>query len=1513
MSRHSVFYSLLLSLSLLLLFQTEAFAHGAGYTGLPGLQTVDTRDHANFRSVRSGISAAALYAPCGGGPVIDGITLDECYVHAFNVNGDDKTITVWYTKNPVEATREVDGSDVTLQHWINSDAEAVQVAQWFQEAWIRFHTDSGHHLYDSGCGDNVNVQMEDGVGWSGIAYWASSGNCNIGIDSPMVRGGGGQRTVYHEAQHYVQFSYDNGCYANLKANYNDGKAAGNAEFTEGYADLGSDSVNAMIDAGYEMGSSYNPMTSMYDKNYHNRFVKYLSEQLGTVGNLTDPWYHIDAMYAHYEMCDAQDDLYVLDDLIPSLSGGKWNKKEFFLNFFAANWALKWADATTQPELIYRDAPSSAYNLPGLTQDTTMNGGTQNWSDTTPDDYAASYYQVRPQSGCDYVQVEVEGEAGAKLGINLMAADTSGTPSVLRSAHIGQSYVRTFAGAGIHDRVVAVVNSFDDNHDYDVTMTCVSPSIDIKEPRQSNFALVGEPASPISYLARVKVTSSGTPVRGLAESSFTFDAEGDAISIIPGTMQEVSEEYWFVLNPPVKPDGTTFVDFEACLDTGVCDSETDALLYVAPGNSDVALVFDGSGSMDTEDVTGEGTRLLNAQKAGDVVADLLRDGDRIMVTDFSAKDNPAGCGNNDHNCELDLRLLQPRTDVSGQATINATHSAIDLVSARDWTPIGAGLQDAKNKLLAAPFSLNPKHIFLLSDGEQNVNPFYNDVRDELVESGVIINTIAYGPEAPDALMAQIAADTGGEFRPVPTTNTGTVAAAGINGVNGFQSLQAANAPAEMVATLAGPALPGQLGLANVYDYFETEAQDATRVFHLNYTDVTFGEWKTVPAIVDESASTLRFVVAGKQSDSTGCAGSHRFVEVSPANSTNPNPPATHVPKEIWYPISPVSTNMPIPANWEVRNSLFDDVLIVTNPQPGLWKFRTRYDYLICASAAAADAQAAPAEVSGGFSADFMMNMSLQSTIQLEGRILNLTNNHATAGDVLPMIATLMTKDGPLPGAIVAASIQKPTGSPEATLLLDDGQHNDGQAGDGIYGWNYSKTTVGGGYEVRIVAAFKDPLNENNTLFREWNGGFWIDGPEPGREGWDGDKDNDDMGDAWEIRCGLDPTVNDYKLDKDKDGIPNGREWQLGTLPCDPDTDDGGENDGSEVANQRNPLWAADDNVRPLGTVNVRPLNETLVIDWRKPVSYTQIIIFVSTNLDEMGEETTVDSTGHITIENLTNDIPYYVRLVGYNGNAATKPTEPIKVTPKADPDPPAGAMLIENGARVATSKNVTLNLSATDVPLNGMAQGANGHMTDQLSAQFNDVSGNIEMRIANSGDMSGAVWEPFAQTKAWTLSCEDGEFCVVYAQFRDGAGNESFIISDDILLEIDESQDPDGQQPPLPTIDETTPGSAMEGSSGMMISVKGNGFQNGATVYWNGAARTTTYISEQELQVELTNEDMATAGAFAITVANPGQEGTPSNPVNFMVEEDPSSGGDNPDNNGSGSTVKPEVYLPMTLQ
>lgn len=1262
-------------------------------------------------------------APCSGGPTIDGITLDECIVRNFTVNGNARSITVWYTKNPTTASREVDGATLTLEHWIDSDAQAEDVADFAELAWQSYFADSGGvEPFIDGCANNLNIQLEDGVGWAGVAYWASSGNCNIGIDAPMIRNGVGNgdgAVITHEVQHYIQFAYNDGCYGSWSPNYPD-----NSEFIEGYADLAPNGINAALDSTTFNPVGYNPGTSFYDKGYNNVFVLYLVEQLGSLGSRTDTNYGMDAMYSHYERCDIADTLYVLDSMVPSLSAGALTEKQLFLNFFAANWAQRWADPSTQAELTYAEFADSNGSLSpvSLTQSALLSNGIQTWAGTTPDDWAANYYEVQPQAGCPYVQVEVDGSAGAQLGINLMAADTVAPTSVLRSAGIGEDLTRTFAGAGVHNRVVAIVNSFNNNYSYDVTFTCVNPQLNILEPRQTNFAMVGAPESPLAFLARFTVTSGANAVRGLDEAAFAFDAEGGALTIVPGSFQEVSGEYWAILQPPTKASGTTFVDFEACLNTTVCDTENDALLYVNPGNVDTALVFDASGSMATVDVIGEPPRLNQAQNSGTVVANLLQAGDRILVTDFSAE-----CRSGAGNCDLDVRTLLPRTDATAAnltTVINNATTQINNITARAWTPIGAAVRDAKNQLLAVPSNENPKYIYLLSDGVENVQPFWNDVRDELIASGVVVNTIGFGPEADGALLSQIASATGGRYRPVALTGAGV-----------------------SLAQL-GSELPGQLGLAEVYDDFDTEAQNATRLFSRNYTNVPVGEYRTTSTYVDESASVLRFVVAGDRSDDGSYA---RIVEVQPPGS------------ERWIPISPPSRDLPPPADWDIRNAPYNDVLIVPDPEPGVWRFRTQHTFILFGlQQSSTDPR-------------FVMNASVQSSLTLDGRVLGLTNAVGESGDVVTIVGTLLTRTGGLPGARVQARINYSGGFVTRTLF-DDGAHNDGGAGDGVYAADFGQTAVSGPYNVRIQAQFDDPANPGNTMTREWNGGFWLN------EG--DDDDNDTMPDKWEERCNLDTSRDDSNEDPDGDTLTNRREFELGTLPCQADTDQGGERDDSEVRNGRNPLDPTFDNLEPLGVIQIYPGNGEIRVRWPNPTNYDRLLGFISTEQGQLGNQVDMGDSGEYTFTGLTNGQTYYLTFAGEKDGNAGQYSQTYPVTPQVDTARPQGVILIENGLDMTNSPNVTLYLSASDSetidgPVSGAMQGpsAPGLM------QQRQVTG-LEMRISNSVTFEGASWEPFAERKAWRLDCAPSEGCTVYAQFRDDAApnpNRSVTVSDSIIL------------------------------------------------------------------------------------------------------------------------------------
>ena len=128
--------------------------------------------------------------------------------------------------------------------------------------------------------------------------------------------------------------------------------------------------------------------------------------------------------------------------------------------------------------------------------------------------------------------------------------TPARPSIQRSAHIGDNATRFFAGFPANNQLVVNVTSFDSVMTYEVSATCVTPTLNILEPvHNPGHAMVGAPNNPVATLTRFEVTSSGLPVSGIDPSTITFDAEGDAATLVPGSFQEVGPgQYWAVDHP-----------------------------------------------------------------------------------------------------------------------------------------------------------------------------------------------------------------------------------------------------------------------------------------------------------------------------------------------------------------------------------------------------------------------------------------------------------------------------------------------------------------------------------------------------------------------------------------------------------------------------------------------------------------------------------------------------------------------------------------------------------------------------------------------------------------------------------------------------------------------------------------------------------------------------------------------------------------------------------------------------
>ncbi len=89
--------------------------------------------------------------------------------------------------------------------------------------------------------------------------------------------------------------------------------------------------------------------------------------------------------------------------------------------------------------------------------------------------------------------------------------------------------------------------------------------------------------------------------------------------------------------------------------------------------------------------------------------------------------------------------------------------------------------------------------------------------------------------------------------------------------------------------------------------------------------------------------------------------------------------------------------------------------------------------------------------------------------------------------------------------------------------------------------------------------------------------------------------------------------------------------------------------------------------------------------------------------------------------------------------------------------------------------------------------------------------------------------------------------------------------------------------PPPVITSLSQGSAKAGAAGFTLSIYGSNFLANSSVNWNGAARSTTYVSPTELRASILAADLATVGNATITVANTTPSAAASNGFKFAID------------------------------
>jgi len=104
----------------------------------------------------------------------------------------------------------------------------------------------------------------------------------------------------------------------------------------------------------------------------------------------------------------------------------------------------------------------------------------------------------------------------------------------------------------------------------------------------------------------------------------------------------------------------------------------------------------------------------------------------------------------------------------------------------------------------------------------------------------------------------------------------------------------------------------------------------------------------------------------------------------------------------------------------------------------------------------------------------------------------------------------------------------------------------------------------------------------------------------------------------------------------------------------------------------------------------------------------------------------------------------------------------------------------------------------------------------------------------------------------------------------------------------------------PVITSLSPVSALTGSAGFTLTVDGVNFENGAIVRWNGADRTTAFVSTTQLTATILSADLASAGTASVTVHSPVANTTSATQA-FTITTPRSAGG------GGGCFIATAAY------
>jgi len=1158
---------------------------------------------------------------------------------------------------------------------------------------------------------------------------------------------------------------------------------------EGTADVMMDKVYSDIDdlsggTTFE-ASSRNALTSpedsFFDRSYSGcLFWNYLMEQLGAID--VEPRIGVDFMRRFWDTVAAngQDGSAAqIDNLRQTIAAyTTLSLEDLYLFHAIANIAREF-DATgiaNPSRYTYIDELTRPM-LDDVPRRATYNNLPASDSNVSISSYAAHYYayEVKGIEVCEVLGVSASSDQA--MGFAFLAVDASDKIVALRygrgnafAASIFNSFTRNV------DRVFFVAVGLNADADYDFTMDGGQIDIDIQDPTFQFPAYPGEHSEPNPIVASVIVNGPaglappgfpGLSVQGLVGDDFAAFINGSEVNILNANY--VGGEYQLLLDTE-DPGANGLYDLriELCSEAafgGVYDVEQLSVLF-GQIEIDHAVTIDISGSM----IDPGPEKFQAAKEAAKFYIDAINDGDSFTVVSFTG--DGAECNEDADNWLGFSGITSADTASRGQAK-----EWVQSLGAASLTSIGDGIWEAQNALDNAPppsaGALSFQTILLLSDGQENEARFWDALtcsatspRDRVVAADTIVNTIAFGDGADEALMQSIAAVTDGRYRFIAVdpnaSSAGTIAPSMNLTPHGMVSTYTLG-DERNISTMQN-----QLTLSFLQGY--ERAEDLQRLALV--TDVIgSGENLTLEVLMSEDEVANGRVYVG-WADSKG----ELDVTITDPNGQNLDDYAPRYKGDshtIWH-----TDGVKLPAgvyvvdlssNLEKTTEFF--MGISGQPQTGLRSELTFAQVPV------------PLDAVGG-------RRDSQERFQ--------------QGVPVDIRMKLFDNKGMVRNAAVDLTVFMPDGTRVCGPLglFDDGANADGPADNGMYGFRFTRThqasagassqqgqesSQGERGTYTVVVTLTGRANDGSAFNRSIVGSFQVYRRSNEKEQ-PNDYDSDGLPDPWEIYYNTNPFVNDADLDHDGDGLKAFEEFENGTDPFDADTDEGGESDGSEVMMGRCPLTPVDDALpAPIeaSIISGRVDESTsaqipfaLLLNFPDHSSYEFMEVYRSKLPDDVEDPANLVSILDLRKKNLnewydeglSDGVTYFYKLraLGVDGSQSAF-SRLFSGVAKADHTEPAGMVILNNGATKTDDTDVVARLTyspdAKDfrVSLDPGFPGA--------SAAYQPVKPEFDISL---------------------LPINPGETAIVYVQFRNGVGNESAPVDDTIEYRPFDDSDNDGE-------------------------------------------------------------------------------------------------------------------------